>query len=98
MTTRWEYLVVLWTWRLEYDPEEDKATSWSEIKIWRPGASDPEVREIDANWFPIWNELGDEGWELVADYILSSMLGKAFGWSKGSHPIARRAIFKRPKL
>jgi hypothetical protein len=78
-----------------------------DLYIWRPGATEPEVR---AQWsstddgvsgpraFEVLNELGGEGWELVAHAILESVVGPSqySGWPEVGYPVVLQWTLKRP--
>ncbi len=74
--------------------------------LWRPGASEAEVRLAYSTDDPdtrrkttimdILNELGAEGWELVTSVVTKSTVGPMDGWETAGYPITRGWTLKRP--
>ncbi len=103
MSPGWEYLaVVSGTYR------DKHGETTNTLSIWRPGATEAEKREGPgvskfASFLSLANELGEEGWELVADEVLTHNAYGSFTHPETgvSHPgfsvVRERArTFKRP--
>lgn len=101
---KFEYAVVVSCYR----------TNWSEIskipaakrpsQMWKsvtfvylPGASDG-VPDGD-DWQATLNHLGEDGWELVSDQVMSAVITpEAEGWTNASLPVRTRFILRRERL
>jgi hypothetical protein len=106
MTDRWEYMSVVWTYEAKPLPSPAEDGQWAfkeDFWIWHPGAETAEHRpyrdtEKDiagTGLIAILNELGAEGWELVAETVRESTAGKRRGWPEAAHPILRQWLLKR---
>lgn len=92
--TRWEYLRVRWEYQT-WGQASDKPT-WVE-KLWIRRPNEQEEELPDADFFVLFNELGLDGWELIAERVNSAtVLGSKSGWTSASEPIDLRWTFKRP--
>jgi hypothetical protein len=110
---RWEYLSVQRDYKTEQRVRQGSSGEetywhfehfWS---IWRPGASESENPEGWSTSRPdgvglvgLLSDLGAEGWELVSQVVLRSVItSHSFGWADSSGtPIQMQWVFKRPIL
>lgn len=93
MPTKWEYLCVNWESSTEIRSEERIFTNTWYVR--RRGDSAPGERK-SANTVELFNELGDEGWELVESSATSStVLAHRQGYDEVSFPLAISYLFKR---
>jgi hypothetical protein len=95
MTTRWEYLALIWWWTFTWNEATKSGSTQAGYHLWRPGTSEPENFDASTSWLDLVNGLGAEGWELVSAVVPSSIVGQEQGWPKASRPIRRHYIFKR---
>lgn len=98
MSTRWEYLQVIWSSTTNFVTKklDEFATVKEVYQILRPG-KEPEDLGSDLNWLSLLNELGADGWELVAERMQSSVVAsQMYGWPDVGTPILMVWTFKRP--
>jgi hypothetical protein len=97
---RWEYLTVMRIYSTERAPQNFVDTQlWAEtFLIWRPGSRRPVTRTAaDTNVHDLFNELGSQGWELIATGVLdSTVVSHSDGWENVTTPVRCRYVFKRP--
>ena len=112
MSTRWEYLIVIYEQVARKSKKEGVRWDFENTHyIWRRGDTDAEKRTESnqgdselavegtgsVGLLALCNELGDEGWELVESSILSSaIISRAQGFDEVSCPLRVRYSFKRP--
>jgi hypothetical protein len=67
--------------------------------VWRPGATEAEERREDLGLLVVFNEVGQDGWKLVASDIVDSRVtagGNYYGWtSEIGVPVRQRWVFMR---
>jgi hypothetical protein len=101
--TRWEYLAVQQTFELRQSDGERRQV-WH-LVIRRPRENDIERHVSSDSHEPervtkrigdLLDELGEQGWELVAEYSRGAAVGPNLGWDTSSWPIEIGYRFKRP--
>lgn len=100
MSAAWEYLLVRYTTTTNLASKAPgQPQTWkSEYGIYRPHDSEGERRPGDIVWSELLNELGNQGWELVAERIDSAVIvGESLGWYNPSLPISISWTFKRSR-
>jgi hypothetical protein len=90
-TTTYEYLTVT------YVHSRDMVTGKRNrsYQIWRPGATEPEERPATEQQITIFNQLGKEGWKMIASEFLRSTTIMAEGMDEVVHPIRIRWTFMK---
>ena len=100
---KYEYLVVIRTYRTKWpefgDPPiqiRSNPTYEATYYYWWPNAAKAEERRQDIALNTLFNELGQDGWKLVASDILeSTIIEGRFGWDEVSMPVRQRWTFVR---
>ena len=107
MTDRWEYLTAVWVYaskELAKTPAGRKQFAFThDLYVWKPGAAEPDAHplwsstdgEISRNYLEILNGLGAEGWELVSESVLDSVVGPKEAWGDVGYPVRLQWLFKR---
>lgn len=104
MTARWEYLFVTWISKRE-TVKLDTYTWTYTFWIKRPGSEEEEERlswssetkETTLALNELLNELGGEGWEMVSETVLDSVVfSSKHGVESVGAPLRMRWNFKRP--
>jgi hypothetical protein len=101
---RWEYLHVVWIYKRTTVKVE--TYKWTQIYwVYRPGVEKGEERfawsedttKVKVTFNDILNELGSEGWELVSESVLDSVVfSNKHGVEMVGAPLRMRWNFKRP--
>jgi hypothetical protein len=107
MTELWEYMTISWTYTREwkFTPPGPGRDIWkSQFYIYRPRAktetrlgSDSDNPEAKTTWYlEILQEFGAEGWELVGETVMDTVLvSEENGWKSKGVPAHIRWTFKR---
>lgn len=97
MRTRWEYLRVRYRQTTGWGSGGQRWTTT--YSIHRPGVDEAEKRNgDDVQSFTLINELGEEGWELVAETVWdTAAVVDTGGWSNVGIPVELVWTFKRQK-
>ena len=96
MAVRWEYLVVVRESNVKKAGE-----TWEYLTEWFfywPAATQAEKRLQDRSWgfIQVFNELGADGWEMVAETVTHSLMSTVSEWARpASRPLQFRWTFKR---
>ena len=105
LTQRYEYLVVFILYQTNYASIRDipfdrrpKQTWTYTWYLWWPNATKAEERPGDIlPMSTLFNELGQDGWKLIASDITDSVVvtGDYHGWTEAGVPVLQRFIFIR---
>jgi len=110
---RWEYLSIVVVMYAESTTRPKSGTSDQENhteyqqKVWLfVHSQDPqqlyhwsrdESEQPNFNFLALFNELGEEGWELISQTVSRSGINlHQVGWSTASEPLRTTYMFKRP--
>jgi hypothetical protein len=107
----YEYLVVLYIFKTNWAGIRNERESsrgqlgssrpqqtWAKtFYIWRPNATEAEERPADGGPLTLLNDLGRDGWKLVASNILDSTVvsGDHYGWTEADVAVRERWTFMR---
>lgn len=101
--TRWEYLAVQQSRELRESDGEERQV-WH-LMIRHPrnneaerhiGSDSHEPERVTKRIGDLLDELGEQGWELVAEYSRGAAVAPHLGWDTSSLPIEIGYRFKRP--
>lgn len=93
--TRWEYLRIVW--ESSTGAHEGEQTWASRYYVLR-GSGSREALTEPLDWTDYLNELGLDGWELVAERMHNSAIfGTELGWYNVAGPVRMVFTFKRPR-
>jgi hypothetical protein len=101
----YEYLVLIRIYKTSWEREvidgpfgktRQKQTWTTTYEVWRPDATEAQERSGDLPLTVLLNELGREGWRLVASEIPDSVVVSGrYGWPEAGIPIRQRWTFMR---
>ncbi|HET7444711.1 MAG TPA: hypothetical protein VFJ57_08640 [Solirubrobacterales bacterium] len=109
MIQAWEYMTISWVYTREWNftPPDPGRTIWkSQFYIYRPGAgtetrlgNDSDNPEAQTTWYlEVLQEFGAEGWELVGETVIDTVLiTEENGWKSKGIPAHIRWTLKRPQ-
>jgi hypothetical protein len=103
VNAHWEYMSVVW--RYSTAKRAEKKRTWrQELTITRPDQdgeirlvwTSPSTDEAKTSVLDVLNELGAEGWELVAETVLDSeIFARLHGWESVGSPVLMKYLLKR---